>query len=246
MQLEIEKVGSNKRSLVILILGLLSAIGPFSIDTYLSGFPIIANDLHVTVDKVSYSLSSFFIGISLGQLIYGPLLDRFGRKKILGLSIAGTALGYVLFAVGIITRNLPLLFFSRAFDGITGGNLSVAQAVIADISAPQDRTKNFAKIGAAFGIGFVMGPYLGAKLATPNLNFFGLFHTPHWFNPATPFWFTAILSAINVLLILFLLPETHEHMHDAKIKLTQSVQNIVKAATLPGLRVIFPSIFSQK
>jgi DHA1 family tetracycline resistance protein-like MFS transporter len=179
----------------------------------------------------------------LSTPILGQLSDRFGRKKILGLSIFGTALGYVLFAIGIITRNLPLLFISRAFDGITGGNLSVAQAVIADVSAPKDRTKNFAKIGAAFGMGFVLGPYLGAKLATPNLSFFGLFHTPHWFNPATPFWFTAILSAINVLLILFLLPETHEHMHSAKIKLTQSVTNIVKAASLPGLRVIFPSIF---
>lgn len=175
--------------------------------------------------------------------ILGQLSDRYGRKKILGFSIAGTALGYVLFAVGIITRNLPLLFFARAFDGITGGNLSVAQAVIADVTPPKDRTKNFALIGAAFGIGFVMGPYIGAKLATPNLSFFGLFHTPHWFNPATPFWFTAILSMINVLLVLFLLPETHKHMQNVKIKASQSVRNIVKAATYPGLRVVFPSIF---
>ena len=88
-----------------------------------------------------------------------------------------------------------------------------------------------------------MGPYIGAKLATPNLSFFGLFHTPHWFNPATPFWFTAILSGINVLLILFLLPETHKHMKNVKIKASQSVRNIMKAATYPGLRVVFPSVF---
>lgn len=175
--------------------------------------------------------------------ILGQLSDRYGRKKILGFSIAGTAVGYVLFAIGIITQNLPLLFFSRALDGITGGNLSVAQAVIADVTPPKDRTKNFALIGAAFGIGFVMGPYIGAKLATPNLSFFGLFNTPHWFSPATPFWFTAILSAINVLLILFLLPETHKHMKNVKIKASQSVRNIMKAATYPGLRVVFPSIF---
>lgn len=185
-----------------------------------------------------YPLMQFFSTPILGQLS-----DRFGRKKLLGFSIAGTALGYVLFAIGILTKNLPLMFFARAFDGITGGNLSVAQAVIADVTAPKDRTKNFALIGAAFGFGFVLGPYIGAKLGSPNISVFGLFHTPHWFNPATPFWFTAILSTINVLLILFLLPETHNHMRHVKVKITQSIHNIAKAATYPGLRVIFPSIF---
>ncbi len=175
--------------------------------------------------------------------ILGQLSDRYGRKKVLAISIAGTSLGYVLFAIGILTRNLPLLFFSRMVDGVTGGNLSVAQAVIADVTPPKDRTKNFALIGAAFGIGFVMGPYIGSKLASPGIGFFGLFHTPHWFNPATPFWFTAILSAINTLLVLFLLPETHQHMQNVKIKASQSIRNIMKAATYPGLRVVFPSIF---
>ncbi len=179
----------------------------------------------------------------LATPILGQLSDRFGRKKILGFSIFGTAVGYVLFAIGILTRNLPLLFFSRALDGITGGNLSVAQAVIADVTPPKDRTKRFALIGAAFGIGFVLGPYLGAKLATPNLSFYGLFHTPSWFNPATPFWFTAALSLVNLVLILAVLPETHDAMRDIKIRLTQSVENIVKAATYPGLRAIFPSVF---
>lgn len=175
--------------------------------------------------------------------ILGQLSDRHGRKPVLGFSIAGTAVGYVLFAIGIITHNLPLLFFSRALDGITGGNLSVAQAVIADVTPPEKRTKNFALIGAAFGIGFVMGPYIGSKLATPNLDFFGIFTTPHWFNPATPFWFTAILSTINVLLVLFVLPETHKHMKNVKIKVGQSLRNIMRAATFPGLRVVFSSLF---
>src|SRR6186997_1850711 len=86
----------RKRALLILILGLLCAIGPFSIDMYLPGFPTIAASLHTTVDYVAYSLSSFFIGICAGQLICGPLLDRFGRKTPLcvGLVI------YVLASIG--------------------------------------------------------------------------------------------------------------------------------------------------
>src|SRR5438445_12859305 len=71
----------RNRSLVIFILGLLSAIGPFSIDMYLPGFPTIAANLHTTVDRVAYSLSSFFFGICFGQMLCGALLDRFVRQR---------------------------------------------------------------------------------------------------------------------------------------------------------------------
>ena len=82
----------------ILILGFLSAIGPFSIDMYLPGFTDIAQDLHTTVNQVSLSLGSFFVGLAFGQLLYGPLLDRFGRKKPLyiGLTV------YIIASLGCL------------------------------------------------------------------------------------------------------------------------------------------------
>lgn len=175
--------------------------------------------------------------------IMGQLSDRYGRKKVLAISLFGTSLGYVLFAIGILTKNLPLMFFSRALDGITGGNISVAQAVIADVTPPEKRTRIFGLMGAMIGLGIVMGPYIGAKLASPGINFFGL-TTPDWFQPATPFWFAAILSLVNALLVLFILPETHKLINKhLKLKFNQSIRYIVTAATHPALRTIFPSVF---
>lgn len=180
----------------------------------------------------------------LATPILGQLSDRYGRKPVLGFSLFGTGLGYVLFAIAILTKNIPLLFGARALDGITGGNISVARATIADVTPPENRTKNFGLIGAAFGVGFVFGPYIGARLAAPGISFFGLFNTPHWFNSATPFWFTAILSLINTVLLLVILPETHKHINSAlKITWNKSITNIRKAIASPALRVIFASEF---
>ena len=180
----------------------------------------------------------------LATPILGQLSDRYGRRKVLGFSLAGTAIGYALFAIAIVMKNIPLLFFARGLDGITGGNLSVARAVVADVSTPKNRTRNFGLIGACFGLGFVFGPYIGARLASPKISFFGLFNTPHWFGPSTPFWFTAILSTINVILLLAYLPETHMHIN-SKLKMVwnKSLDNIKQAAMSPALRVVFAANF---
>src|ERR1700754_4821180 len=105
----------KKTAYHIFILGLLSAIGPFSIDMYLPGFPAIARDLHSTVDHVSLSLSSFFIGISAGQFLYGPLLDRFGRKKPL---YAGLSLYLVASGCCILAHSVGMLIALRLFQAL--------------------------------------------------------------------------------------------------------------------------------
>ena len=82
----------------------------------------------------AYPLMSFIAAPVLGQLS-----DRYGRRKVLAVCLAGTSFGYMLFAVGILMKSLPLLFLSRIIDGITGGNISVAQAAVADVSKPGER-----------------------------------------------------------------------------------------------------------
>lgn len=191
--------------------------------------------------KTGYIILGFLTAIFpfmqfLATPLLGELSDRFGRKPILAISLFGTSISYILFAIGIITKNLPLLFISRGLDGITGGNIAVAQAAIADVSTPENRAKNFGLMGAAFGMGFILGPYIGGKLSDPSVI--------SWFNAATPFWFAAGLAFVNVLSVIFLLPETLKnkskelHLHWAR-----SFHNIKRAFDIPGLRPLFTTAF---
>ncbi|UPA22938.1 MFS transporter [Candidatus Peribacteria bacterium] len=174
----------------------------------------------------SYPIAQFLAAPILGQLS-----DKFGRRPVLMISLTGTCIGYILFAIAIYTRNLPLLFASRVLDGITGGNISVAQAAIADISTPESRSKNFGLMGAAFGLGFIIGPYIGGQLADTSNGI--------WFNAATPFWFAAFLSLINILFIAFFLPETNDQRKPGKLRWGKSFQDIINAVRMKDLRWLF-------
>jgi len=126
---------------VILILGLLSAIGPFSIDMYLPGFPDIARSMSTTIAKVTLSLSSFFIGISAGQFIYGPLLDRFGRKNPLYI---GLSIYVVTSACCIFVRNVESLIVLRFFQAIGGcAGMVASRALVRDLFDVSENAKVF-------------------------------------------------------------------------------------------------------
>ena len=147
---------------LILILGSLTALSPFSIDMYLPGFPAIAKDLATSAAKVSLSLSGFFIGISLGQLLYGPLLDRFGRKKPLyiGLSI------YILASIGCTfshsISSLIVLRFIQALGSCAATVVSVT--LVRDLFPVEENAKIFALLILVLGASPMIAPTAGGYI----------------------------------------------------------------------------------
>jgi len=144
---------------IILILGLLTAIGPFSIDMYLPAFPAIAKGLNTSVAQVMLSLSSFFIGISAGQLIYGPLLERFGRKRPLyvGLVIYLFASAGCAFTQSV---NALILFrFLQALGSCAG--LVTSRAMVRDLFDVKDNAKVFSSLMLVVAVSPIIAPTVG-------------------------------------------------------------------------------------
>ncbi|OMQ09050.1 multidrug effflux MFS transporter [[Flexibacter] sp. ATCC 35103] len=144
---------------LILILGSLTALGPFSIDMYLPGFSGIAKDLHTTVAKVSMSLSSYFIGISAGQLLYGPLLDRFGRKKPLFVGL----LVYISASLGCVyVTNIDSFILLRFIQAIGSCAATVASvAMVRDLFPVKDIPKVFSLLMLVLGLSPMLAPTIG-------------------------------------------------------------------------------------
>lgn len=127
----------------------------------------------------------------LASPVLGNLSDRFGRRRVLLLSLAGLAADYALLT---IVDTLPWLFLARALSGIFGGSYAAAMAAIADVTRPQERARNFGFVGAAFGVGFVVGPAIGGFLGE--------------LSPRAPFVAAALLAAANMIYGAFIFPET--------------------------------------
>ncbi len=145
-----------------------------------------------------------FASYSLMQLIFAPILgrlsDKYGRRPVLLISIIGTGIGFLILG---FAKTLWMLFAGRILDGITGGNISTAQAYIADITSKEDRAKGMGLIGAAFGLGFVFGPAIGGILSRWGVE--------------VPFLFAAGLCFANTILLYFRLPETVTPDHPARV-----------------------------
>ncbi len=184
--------GKNK-FFIILILGLLSAIGPFSIDMYLPGFPAIAESLHTTTAHISLSLSSFFIGISIGQLLYGPLLDRFGRKNPLyfGLTL------YVLASIGCaLCTSADALIAIRLLQALGGcAGMVAARAMVRDIFPVKENAKIFSLLMLVVAVSPVIAPTTGGYVTA-------------MFGWQSIFIILASIGLVTLVSVYFALPES--------------------------------------
>jgi len=153
--------------------------------------PYYAQTFNASDTTIGILLASYAAAQLIGAPLLGRASDRFGRRPILLISIFGTFLGFLLFG---LAGSLMILFASRILQGITGGNLSVAQAYITDVTDSKSRNRGLGMIGAAFGLGFIIGPALGGLLS--NISY------------SVPAFVASALSFINLILIAFWLPES--------------------------------------
>jgi len=146
------------------------------------------------------AIGLLFAVFSLCQLVAAPALgdlsDRYGRRPILIFSLAGTVVSFVMLAVA---HSLTMLFLARIVDGLSGGNISTARAYVADITEPKDRAHAYGLIGAAFGLGFILGPAISGALASISY--------------AAPVWAAAAITLAAAVVAWAWLPETVHRAH---------------------------------
>jgi DHA1 family bicyclomycin/chloramphenicol resistance-like MFS transporter len=210
--------GRKKKFYLILILGLLTAIGPFSIDMYLPAFPDIAKNLHTTVAQVTLSLSSFFIGISFGQLLYGPLLERFGRKKPLYIGLCVYLLASIGCALAASVNALIVLRLLQALGGCVG--MVAARAMVRDLFEVKENAKIFSTLMLVVAISPIIAPTLGGYI-TAVLGWRFVF---------------AMLIVVDLIIlagIYFLLPESKKPDPNFSLRPAPILKNFAGVITHP-------------
>ncbi len=160
--------------------------------------PLYAESYHANGFELGLLMASFSAMQFLFAPWWGHLSDRMGRRPVLLVSIAGSVVAYAWFALATRFEGATALWMiiaSRVFAGFCGANITVAQAYIADISPPEQRSKRMGLIGMAFGLGFIFGPWIGGQSAI-------------WFGSGGPGWVASALCAADLVLAFFILPES--------------------------------------
>lgn len=208
----------RERFYTIFTLGLLSAMGAFSIDMYLPGFPDIAKDLHTTIAHITLSITSFFIGISLGQLIYGPLLDRFGRKKPLYIGLVLYLITSVACAFAPTADMLIGLRFLQALGSCSG--MVASRALVRDLFPVKENAKIFSLLMLVLALSPIVAPTLGGYMTA----LFG------W---QSIFYVLALIAASTLLLVYFKLPAGMEPQTLLSLKPKPIITGFLEVAKVP-------------
>ncbi|MBC7416531.1 MAG: multidrug effflux MFS transporter [Pedobacter sp.] len=183
---------NKSNTFLIFVLGLLAALGPFSIDMYLPGFKAIAVGLNTTVNDVALTLSGYFIGISAGQLLYGPLLDKFGRKKPLYFGIALYLLASAACFTAVNINQLILFRFIQAVGSCAAAVAAIA--LVRDLFEPDQRPKVFASLMLVIALSPMLAPTAGGYL----IGAFG------W---QSVFIFLSLMAIVTLALSYFFIPD---------------------------------------
>lgn len=210
----------TRRTGLILLLGALAALGPFAIDTYLPAFPAIASDLRVDAGRVGLSLSAYFLGICLGQLAYGPILDRFGRRVPLLFGLGLFALASTLCAWAPDIESLISLRFLQALGGCAG--MVAGRTLVRDLF-PKDAANVFGSLMLVMGIAPIVAPSLGELLTA-------------WVGWRGIFVFLALTSLSVLLLVAFFLPATRAPDRAHSLHPTRIARGYLTIAREPDFR----------
>jgi DHA1 family tetracycline resistance protein-like MFS transporter len=168
--------------------------------------PFYAKEFEASDTIIGLLVASYAAAQLIGAPILGRISDRYGRRPVLLISIFGTAIGFLLLGVA---NSLTMLFASRILDGLTGGNISVAQAYITDITDEKDRARGLGLIGAAFGLGFIIGPAVGGLLSSIGANLESLTSsTVIVWQFALPAFTAMTVAFLNMIAVYFFLPES--------------------------------------
>lgn len=184
-----------------------------------------------TMQNVLYGavIGIFMFCWFFGAAILGDLSDQIGRKKSLIICLVGAFLSYVLSAISVTFHSLSLIILGRIIAGFTSGSQPIAQAAIIDLSSPENKAQNIGYILLSLSLGFIFGPLLGGILADNRI-------LP-WFNFATPFYFAAIISFLNIIILLALFKETSISKSTTfKINPYQAINIFVSAFQHIGVR----------
>ena len=208
----------KRKFYLILILGLLTAIGPLSIDMYLPAFPDIAKSLHTSVAQITLSLSSFFIGISVGQLFYGPLLERFGRKRPLYAGLCIYLLASVGCAFAASVNALIALRLLQALGGCVG--MVASRAMVRDLFDVKENAKIFSTLMLVVAVSPIIAPTLGGYI-TAALGW-------HYV-----FVMLIIIGVVILTGIYFLLPETKKPDPEFSLKPVSIIKSYASVVIHP-------------